>query len=316
MVFVFLTLPPQDVDVNVHPHKTEVRFVQPDLVHAIVREAIQRGLSRTTASVPSVVETSAATSSLPTAALPMIPPEGPVSAPVDMGGVRSGALDHHPPPVPALPMPRTAATGPEPSPLKPSPLVPSPQLRPLGQIHHSFIVADGPDGLYLFDQHALQERILYEVLKSGFHAEALPRQQLLFPTALELTAAAMLWFEEFRDILERIGFEAEPFGGTTVVLRTVPAVLAEYPYVEIYRDTFAALAATGRASPYDETVEAMLASLACHDAIKINRPLDLSEMRRLLDDFANVGAPATCPHGRPLALTIPVSELRRRFHRS
>jgi DNA mismatch repair protein MutL len=170
--------------------------------------------------------------------------------------------------------------------------------------------------LYLFDQHALQERILYEVLKSGFRAEAVPRQQLLFPTALELTPAAMLWFEELRGFLERIGFEAEPFGGSTVVLRTVPAVLAEYPYLEIYRDTFAALAATGRASPYDEIVEAMLASLACHEAIKINRPLDLSEMRRLLDDFAEVGAPATCPHGRPLALTIPVSELRRRFHRS
>jgi DNA mismatch repair protein MutL len=170
--------------------------------------------------------------------------------------------------------------------------------------------------LYLFDQHALQERILYEVLKAGFRAETLPRQHLLFPTALELTPAAMLWFEEFHDMLERMGFEAEPFGGTTVVLRAVPAVLAEYPYVEIYRDTLAALAATGRASPYDEIVEAMLASLACHDAIKINRPLDLSEMRRLLDDFANVGAPATCPHGRPLALTIPVSELRRRFHRS
>jgi hypothetical protein len=106
----------------------------------------------------------------------------------------------------------------------------------------------------------------------------------------------MLWFEEFHAMLERIGFEAEPFGGTTVVLRTVPAVLAEYPYVEIYRDTFAALAATGRASPYDEIVESMLATLACHDAIKINRPLDLSEMRRLLDDFVHVGAPATCPH--------------------
>jgi len=189
-------------------------------------------------------------------------------------------------------------------------------LRPLGQIHHSFIVADGPDGLYLFDQHALQERILYEVLKAGFHAEAVPRQHLLFPETMEMTPAAMVWFEEFRGLLQRIGFEAEPFGSTTVILRTVPAVLAEYPYLEIYRDTFAALASTGRASPYDEIVEAMLASLACHNAIKINRPLDLSEMRRLLDDFATVGAPATCPHGRPLALTIPVNELRRRFHRS
>jgi DNA mismatch repair protein MutL len=202
------------------------------------------------------------------------------------------------------------------SPLVPSSWVPTQQLRPLGQIHHSFVVADGPDGLYLFDQHALQERILYERLKSGFHAEVMPRQQLLFPEALELTPAALLWFEEFRGLLERMGFEAEPFGGTTVVLRTVPAVLAEYPYLEIYRDTLAALSATGRAGPYDEIVEAMLASLACHDAIKINRPLDLSEMRRLLDDFTSVGAPATCPHGRPLALTISVAELRRRFHRS
>jgi DNA mismatch repair protein MutL len=317
MVFVFLTLPPQAVDVNVHPHKTEVRFVQPDLVHALVRESILRGLSRTTGG-GTLGETGAATTSrLATPALPMMPREWP-SPPVQtsVGTLPPNAMEPHPPSGPGLQPTQTTGTGPEPSLLKPSPLVPSPQLRPLGQIHHSFIVADGPDGLYLFDQHALQERILYEVLKAGFRAEDLPRQHLLFPTALELTPAAMLWFEDFRDILERIGFEAEPFGGTTVVLRTVPAVLADYPYVEIYRDTFAALAATGRASPYDEIVEAMLASLACHDAIKINRPLDLSEMRRLLDDFANVGAPATCPHGRPLALTIPVGELRRRFHRS
>jgi DNA mismatch repair protein MutL len=316
MVFVFLTLPPQAVDVNVHPHKTEVRFVQPDLVHAMVRESILRGLSRTTAGVSPVETGSATTPPLSTTVLPMTPGEWPPAVQANAGTPMLNAPEPHRLSGPVLQTELTTGTGPEPSLLKPSPLVPSPQLRPLGQIHHSFIVADGPDGLYLFDQHALQERILYEVLKAGFRAEDLPRQHLLFPTPLELTPAAMLWFEDFRQILERIGFEAEPFGGTTVVLRTVPAVLADYPYVEIYRDTFAALAATGRASPYDEIVEAMLASLACHDAIKINRPLDLSEMRRLLDDFANVGAPATCPHGRPLALTIAVSELRRRFHRS
>jgi DNA mismatch repair protein MutL len=316
MVFVFLALPPQDVDVNVHPHKTEVRFAQPDLVHAVVREAIQRSLSRTTDSGSSIpVPEQAAPSSFATPSLPLTPQACGAPAVANMTGVTSGALDAHHPSSRGFPTPQIAATGPD-TPLKPSPLVPTHQLRPLGQIHHSFIVADGPEGLYLFDQHALQERILYEVLKSGFRAEAVPRQHLLFPAAMEMTPAAMVWFEEFRGLLERIGFEAEPFGGTTVILRTIPAVLAEYPYLEIYRDTFAALAATGRASPYDEIVEAMLASLACHDAIKINRPLDLSEMRRLLDDFATVGAPATCPHGRPLALTIPVSELRRRFHRS
>ena len=317
MVFVFLALPPQDVDVNVHPHKTEVRFVQPDLVHAVVREAIQRALSRTAVSVPNVsVTVPPEASSQPSPTFPGLPRAWPPPVMAHGEAMRPDALAPHALPALEPPMPQPTPTGAQSTPLKPSPLVPSHQLRPLGQIHHSFIVADGPEGLYLFDQHALQERILYEVLKSGFRAEAVPRQHLLFPAAMELTPAAMLWFEEFRALLERIGFEAEPFGGTTVMLRTVPAVLAEYPYLEIYRDTFAALAATGRAGPYDEIVEAMLASLACHDAIKINRPLDLSEMRRLLDDFAKVGAPATCPHGRPLALTIPVSELRRRFHRS
>ena len=317
MVFVFLTLPPQDVDVNVHPHKTEVRFVQPDLVHAVVREAIQRSLSRTAVSIPSVSRTaSPASSPQSSPTVPVIPHDWPPPLMPDIEAVGPSILAPHSPATEGLSASPTAPTEPEPSPIRASPLVPAPQLRPLGQIHHSFIVADGPEGLYLFDQHALQERILYEVLKSGFRAQAVPRQQLLFPTAMELTPAAMLWFEEFREFLERIGFEAEPFGGTTVVLRAVPAVLADYPYMEIYRDTVAALAVTGRASPYDEIVEAMLASLACHDAIKINRPLDLSEMRRLLDDFAKVGAPATCPHGRPLALTIPVNELRRRFHRS
>jgi DNA mismatch repair protein MutL len=202
------------------------------------------------------------------------------------------------------------------SPLEATSLVPTQSLRPLGQIHHSFIVADGPDGLYVFDQHALQERILYELLKAGFHAAGVPRQHLLFPATIELTPAAMAWFDDIRELVERIGFEAEPFGGTTVVLRTVPAVLADYAYLDIYRDTLAALATTGRTSPYDAIVEEMLASMACHNAIKINRPLDLSEMRRLLDEFNTVGAPATCPHGRPLALKISSAELRRRFHRS
>ncbi|HSF31069.1 MAG TPA: DNA mismatch repair endonuclease MutL [Candidatus Tectomicrobia bacterium] len=317
MVFVFLALPPQDVDVNVHPHKTEVRFAQPDLVHAVVREAVQRGLSRTTVNIPSVSGMDdSRPSSLGAPSLPLARPDWAMAHTESLPRLIPGIVSPQPLPSTGFLPPQTALTRPEHYPLQASALVPTHQLRPLGQVHHSFIVADGPDGLYLFDQHALQERILYEVLKAGFDAEAVPRQHLLFPTPIELTPAAMVWFEEFRALLERIGFEAEPFGGATVVLRTVPAVLAEYPYLEIYRDTFAALAATGRASPYDEIVEAMLASLACHDAIKINRPLDLSEMRRLLDDFARVGAPATCPHGRPLALTIPVSELRRRFHRS
>jgi DNA mismatch repair protein MutL len=314
MAFVFLTLPPQDVDVNVHPHKTEVRFVQQDLVHAVVREAAQQALSRTTVRrqsppippEPAPAMAMAASSQATARVWTPLSDEAHV-IPRALGAVENG---------PAAATPSQPRASLERFPVEPSPLLPTHELRPLGQIHHSFIVADGPDGLYLFDQHALQERILYEVLKAGFRAEGVPRQHLLFPATIELTAAAMSWLEEFRELLARLGFEAEPFGGTTVVLRTVPAVLTEYSYLDIFRDTLAALTATGRASPYDEIVEAMLASLACHDAIKINRPLDLSEMRRLLNEFADVGAPATCPHGRPLALTIPIAELRRRFHRS
>jgi len=318
MAFIFLTLPPQDVDVNVHPHKTEVRFAQPDLVHALVREAVQRGFARTTPSAsPSSAAPAAPTVMGDQNRLWTSPVGGESVAPID-GSLAPSTAARAPdrPYWSGQMLTTTPQKEPEPPLLTPQPLVPTSALRPLGQIHHSFIVADGPDGLYLFDQHALQERILYEVLKAAFRAEAVPRQQLLFPATVELTPAAISWFGDFRDLLEGIGFEAETFGGTTIVLRAVPAVLAEYPYLEIYRDTLATLAATGRASPYDEIVEAMLASLACHDAIKINRPLDLSEMRHLLDQFTAVGAPATCPHGRPLALTIPVAELRRRFHRS
>jgi DNA mismatch repair protein MutL len=312
MAFVFITLPPQDVDVNVHPHKTEVRFAQAELVHSVVSEAVRRGLAQSAAAAPLVarVESPAATvdaGSVPHAEAPTWrpftttsdTPQSPMS-----GRSRLGVG------------PAVLNRSPEGSPVAPVPLVPTRELRPLGQIHHSFIVADGPDGLYLFDQHALQERILYEALKAGFRAEGVPRQHLLFPIPVELTPAALAWFEEFRELLERLGFEAEPFGGQAVVLRTVPAVLAEHPYMQIYRDVLAALAATGRTAPYDDVVEEILATMACHDAIKINRPLDLSEMRRLLDEFANANAPATCPHGRPLALTISVAELRRRFHRS
>lgn len=317
MAFVFVTLPPHDVDVNVHPHKTEVRFALPELVHAVVREAIQRSLSqsaRLTSSVP--VETSAPSSLPPVTGSSLHQPcstsSGDDLPPVPARHTRDTPLRS----ASSLHVTVTNGREIEHSPLQATPLVPTQSLRALGQIHHSFIVADGPDGLYVFDQHALQERILYEKLKAGFRTEGVPRQHLLFPATIELTPAAMAWFDDVRALLERIGFEAEPFGGTTVVLRTVPAILADYAYLDIYRDTLAALAATGRTSPYDEIVEEMLASMACHNAIKINRRLDLSEMRRLLDEFGTVGAPATCPHGRPLALRIAVAELRRRFHRS
>lgn len=312
MAFVFITLPPQDLDVNVHPHKTEVRFAQSELVHAVVRDAILRGLSQTVAIEPTSPRTEATTLSTPSssAAHPdwsagifnqEEEPVRPLASSQSEGLLFDRSL---------TPFPH------EGTPLQPTARVPARELRPLGQIHYSFIVADGPEGLYLFDQHALQERILYEVLKAGFHASGVARQHLLFPAPVELTPAALVWFEEFREALERLGFEAEPFGGGTVVLRTVPAILAEHPYIQIYRDVLSDLSATGRIGPYDEIVEEMLASMACHKAIKINRPLDLSEMRRLLDEFAEVGAPATCPHGRPLALTITAAELRRRFHRS
>jgi DNA mismatch repair protein MutL len=313
MAFVFLTLPPQDVDVNVHPHKTEVRFAQPELVHALVREAIQRGLSSSAQSASGVLAEFPPAATSPAVSRAVITQPRPMSNdPDDWRGMPT------PQPLAIRPPTGPLASGRESegSPLDPTPFVPTQSLRPLGQIHHSFIVADGPDGLYVFDQHALQERILYEILKAGVQADGVLRQQLLFPATIELTPAAMAWFGELQGLLKQIGFEAEPFGGTTVVLRTVPAVLADYAYLDIYRDTLATLATTGRTTPYDEIVEEMLASMACHKAIKINRPLDLSEMRRLLDEFTRVGAPATCPHGRPLALTLSIAELRRRFHRS
>ncbi|MBI3327133.1 MAG: DNA mismatch repair endonuclease MutL [Nitrospinae bacterium] len=313
MAFLFLSMPPQDVDVNVHPHKTEVRFAQPDMVHAVVSEAIRRGLSSQSPAGTSV----GAKPEVP-AVSTLVPPSPHIEVSPGISYGSEGETSSQPLPraQPAMRVaPITRGLG-ESSPLEPAPLVPSRELRPLGQIHASFIVADGPEGLYLFDQHALQERILYETLKAGFRAKGVPRQHLLFPASVELTPAAFAWYEEFREALEQLGFEAEPFGGCTVILRAVPAVLAEHPYLQIYRDVLMALATTGRTSPYDEIVEAMLATTACHEAIKINHPLDSSEMRRLLDEFGNVGAPATCPHGRPLALTISVAELRRRFHRS
>ncbi|HEX9868944.1 MAG TPA: DNA mismatch repair endonuclease MutL, partial [Candidatus Tectomicrobia bacterium] len=167
MVFVFLALPPQDVDVNVHPHKSEVRFAQPDLVHAVVRQAIQRGLSRTTSSVTRLPVLQ---DPVPSSLTPPPPPLSPQTCGATVvehrTEVPSDASDAPRPPAIGVLTSQLPATGPD-TPLRPSPLVPTHHLRPLGQIHHSFIVADGPEGLYLFDQHALQERILYEVLKSG-----------------------------------------------------------------------------------------------------------------------------------------------------
>jgi DNA mismatch repair protein MutL len=303
---VHLALPPEAVDVNVHPAKAEVRFREPRRVFASVQEAV-RGAVVAGASVPSLREGPrpalwpGTTPGGPRpdwlgpaeGATPMGQPAGatgplaPASAP--LGGGQLAALDLDDRPPGGLP-----------------------PLRPLGQVALAYIVAEGPDGLYLVDQHAAHERVLYEELRER-GAEAVG-QRLLAPESVPLTAVQAAVVTEHQEAFAAAGYELETFGHDTVLVRAVPSVLAGTDVSETIRAVID-LADEGRSS-VDEAYDARLARAVCKRAsVKAGQTLSLEEMRSLLRRLERTRSPRTCPHGRPTVVLLPFDRLEAEFGR-
>jgi DNA mismatch repair protein MutL len=190
-------------------------------------------------------------------------------------------------------------------------------LRLIGQVASAYLVAEGPDGLYLIDQHAAHERVLFEKMLSqrNAHPEAqLPGQALLQPITVELPSAAARLLEEQLPLLDKLGFQVEAFGSRTFLVRAVPALLAGM-------DAAAALRVLVEDFEEDETplqaeVEARIIARVCkRAAVKAGRQLAPDEQRALLDDLQACRSPRTCPHGRPTMIHLSVDLLERQFGR-
>jgi DNA mismatch repair protein MutL len=325
VVLLFLEMPPGEVDVNVHPAKTEVRFRQPSLVHDFVRDSIRTKLvfARPAMSFGEALETNPLASPSLGAHISPAPSALIEQSQIDSDPLAASvALDLTPAPIAPVPgrldfaTTETNGTAPQAPPDdEAATLKTLGTLKALGQLRESFILATNEEGLWIIDQHVAHERVLFEKVLRERQVEQVQRQRLLMPMLIELTPAQMIQFAQIATELHRNGFEAEPFGPRTLAIKAAPIGLEGR---ELERMLIEVLEQCER-EEQSENLEAMrtrvAASIACHSAIKVNTPLDPARMEWLLAELAKTEHPTSCPHGRPIVLRYSWKEIQKAFHR-
>jgi DNA mismatch repair protein MutL len=310
-LFLFLDVPPEEVDVNVHPQKAEVRFRDPGLVDRVY-DALRRALERARGEEAAPLRPPAAEPYVPFAWQGLGEKRAPVAwdrspdLPVEVSGGAPGRLaapSYVPVERPVVPLSgRSGEARP---------------FRLLGQYKGTLILLEGPDGLYVIDQHVAHERILYERLRRTLGAARPPVQHLLTPLLLDLAPAERLRLLELAPGLEEHGFGVTALSGNTVALTSVPAILSAGDAEGLLR-SLAADSGDGTAGAADLSrgiLESLAASLACKAAVKMHHPLSAPEMEALVVELFAAEQPYACPHGRPIVLQMTDSELERRFGR-
>ena len=289
---LFITIPADLVDVNVHPAKAEVRFREPDRVFSDVQRAVRRGLLAYSP-VPSL-----SPSALWGAQPRIVDPAWQMSAQIDTQDM---------PLTPTIPPPIHIQ-----SPLSVDRL---PLLRLIGQVAATYLIAEGPDGLYLIDQHAAHERVLFEKMMKQFQAQSIPSQTLLDPPVVQLSPEKSILLDQQLPHLEKLGFEVEAFGPNSFKVRAIPAlilggdpVLALKSLVDDFEDD---------ETPLQQDIEAKIAARVCKRmAVKGGQTLSEAEQKALLFDLEACQTPRTCPHGRPTMIHLSADLLERQFGRT
>jgi DNA mismatch repair protein MutL len=310
---VRVDLPPEQVDVNVHPAKTEVRFRDGEAVFHAVQRAVRRTLVDR-APVPTILPRPAShwQPAVDQHELgfsrPGVEPGGQLPTPPDYAAARpSDYPTTRPPDYPTYPPTRPADQGAAPS-------GEIPLLRVVGQIGATYIIAEGPAGMYLIDQHAAHERVLFEKFVADRAGQHVAVQNLLDPLPVEFTPEDSALIGEHRDLLASIGLGLEPFGGSTWLARSVPALLAADDIRAAMADLIADLLAGD--VPFAATEEEKLITRVCkRAAIKAGQVLSHQEMQELVRQLEACRSPRTCPHGRPTMIHLSAEQLAREFGR-
>jgi len=277
-----IAIPPGEVDVNIHPTKAEVKFQNERAVFSAVQKAVRATLVEM-APVPRI-EDVATTYHAPSA--------------------RRQELW-------SLPPKEDSTTAPSPA-VQPTPMVALPALRVLGQVASCYIVAEGPDGLYLIDQHAAHERILYEKIKQQRSAQEIDVQGLLEPAPFEVNLKQDEVLKSDYEKLTEFGFSIEPFGERTYLVRAVPALLNRKDWAGMVRE----LLDNATSGEKGDWTEEVINLLACHSAVRAGQTLSDEEMRELIRQLEQTSMAYTCPHGRPTVIHLSERQLEREFHRS
>ena len=276
-----ISIPPDEVDVNIHPTKAEVKFHNERAVFGAVQKAVRATLLET-APVPKIEEVATT--------------------------YRKSAAGHQQ----LWPLPKTESVRPESHSITgQTGMFSLPALRVLGQVAASYIVAEGPDGLYLIDQHAAHERILCEKIKQEKAEKGIEVQGLLEPLPLEISTRQDEILKDNYERLIEFGFSIEPFGDRTYLVRAIPALLGDKDWVGMVRELL-----DDSAEATDDWTERIINSLACHGAVKAGQTLSADEMRELIRQLEQTEMAYTCPHGRPTVIHLSERQLEREFRRS
>ena len=351
---LFLEMPYEEVDVNVHPAKIEVRFRRSNFVHDFTRDAIRQALM----GARPIASFAAAAGGAPLSAGPLAQTfsGGITPAPADSGvpraiipplsevGVGSGVGSDYGFDLTAAPLapveqrfsfePGVAlgdavdssrnsevpwaanlapANGDAPATLpRPDQIM---DLKPLGQVSASFIVAVNGEGLWIVDQHVAHERVLFEQHLEARRAGKVESQRMLMPMVIELSPRQLVIYEKIVTELAENGFEVEPMGPRSVAIQAVPAGIAAGDAGKLLTEILDGIERENTAISIETLHAKIAASTACHAAIKVNMPLDRTKMEWLLGALAKTDCPMSCPHGRPVVLRYSVKEIERAFHR-
>jgi DNA mismatch repair protein MutL len=347
VVLLFLEMPPQEVDVNVHPAKTEVRFRQGPFVHDFVRDTVRTALmnARPAASFFAALNAApTAASSLMVDVSPLPGVEQAVYGPrdgammpesegvVEPGDVAAFELREK---VAAPSAGRLGFNGPgmavgyedSANPLtgdeasdewatrNSGTLNALATLRPLGQLRDSFILATNEEGLWIVDQHVAHERVLFEKILRERKVEQVQRQRLLMPVLVELLPEQMVTFAAIAEELERNGFEAEPMGPRTLAVKATPVGLEGKELERMLEEVLGVTEKSAQVENEETRRARIAASIACHAAIKVNMPLEAAKIDWLLRELGKTEHPMSCPHGRPIALRYSLKDIQRAFQR-
>jgi len=274
MAVINISLPVQELDVNVHPAKAQIKFCHEQTVFSSVQKAIEEALARTPIASPKTVPFS-----------------------VGSGQWQSPRMimDNEPAFVVAQ-----------------LPTMELPVLRVLGQLVNTYIIAEGPDGLYLIDQHAAHERILYDRILAQWAQKEVEVQGLLQPITIELSPREEETLRASKEFLAEFGFTIEPFGNRSYVIRAIPALMARANIIEIISVLLDNLASKQSPNPWEEKIAQ---SLACHGAIRAGQQLGNEEMRELIKQLEQTKQPRACPHGRPTMIHLSSHQLEKEFGR-
>ena len=307
-VHLFLEIAPDRVDVNVHPTKAEVRFLEQSLVHEVLRRALGETLGQGPApelqftpfaprpgepqamSIPGVLAGASVASRWDTGAS-SVPPSA----------YSNAAWSERPPSVEAAAVPQAGID------IRP--------MIPLGQFRDTFIIAIDDEGVAIIDQHVAHERVLFERVMESLTKGRLESQRLLTPMLIEMSAAQRHALAQHTETLDRFGLEVEEFGGDSLRLSALPAILDPAECEAAVRALGEDLEGLDKGSTVQDALRRIAATMACHAAVKANYPLTMEKMRFILEELRRTAYSSVCPHGRPVVLRMSRREIERNFQR-